>query len=66
MNPLLIASMIVELAIKIIDLRLRHYEVRPELIEQDAANAELLGSWGQKLLTAVEKLFDAMETPADG
>jgi hypothetical protein len=61
MNPLAIATLGVQLAIKIIDLRLKHYEVNPELAVQDAANAEQLAKWGNMLGKAITKLFDAME-----
>ena len=61
MAPLAIAALIVQLAIKIIDLRLEHYKVRPELLEQDAASATLLAEWGAKLLKVVERLFTELE-----
>ena len=62
MTPLAIAAMIVQLATKIIELRIIHYQHNPELAKQDADNAALLGAWGQKLLTAVERLFDALDS----
>ena len=61
MTPLAISAMIVQLATKIIELRLEHYKVKPELREQDAENAVILGTWGNKLLKAVERLFVEME-----
>lgn len=58
MNPftaLGIAAM--QMTARIIELRLEHYKENPELRKQDAANAEIWGRWGQKLLTLIDRLF---------
>jgi len=58
--PLTISLAIVQLATRVIELRVKHYEVNPELLKQDADNALLWGEWGQRLMKAVDRLFDAI------
>ncbi|MGB0973006.1 MAG: hypothetical protein ACPGVG_18930 [Mycobacterium sp.] len=45
---------------RIIEMRLEHYKVNPELRKQDAANAEIWGKWGQRVLKALEKMGEEL------
>ena len=46
-----------EMTARIIELRLEHYKENPELRKQDAANAEIWGRWGRKLMLLIDRLF---------
>ena len=46
-----------EMTARIIELRLEHYKENRELRKQDAANAEIWGRWGRKLMLLIDRLF---------